>query len=257
MNYALTALDASGSMSGRSEDVAKSMNEYAGALPEDTHLSVFMFDSNRWLSFFEGEVRNYPQMRTKDHVPGAMTPLYDRCAQLIAHGETLAQPGDRAMIMVDTDGVENYSTEHNQASIEALVETRKNEGWAFLFMSEGLDRAAAHKFGKQGHSVGMAVQTGTVQNRMQNYKSAALQTKAYLSTGKMPESMDNTGEEDVKRPEPSPFLNPPRQRPQPRQPMTNPAGNASTRQSAPSPRQGPEEAKPWNLASRAVPAGRS
>ncbi len=45
--------------------------------------------------------------------------------------------------MVDTDGEENFSKEHNQESIKALVNTREKEGWAFLFMSQGLDRKQA------------------------------------------------------------------------------------------------------------------
>ncbi len=77
MNHALVALDATGSMTGKSETVAKSTNEYVNSLPQDTNLNIFMFDSERWLTYYEGPATGYPQMKAGDHVPGALTPLYD------------------------------------------------------------------------------------------------------------------------------------------------------------------------------------
>ena len=57
-NYAVAVLDATGSMKGQENRVVSSMNEYAAALPPETYLIVFMFDSNRWDKFFEDDVSN-------------------------------------------------------------------------------------------------------------------------------------------------------------------------------------------------------
>ena len=224
------------------------MNEYVGTLPEDTHISIFMFDSERWLTYYEGSADGYPWMKTEDHVPGAATPLYDACAKLIAYGETKASPGDRVMVMVDTDGKENASKEHTQESIKALVETRKAEGWAFLFMSEGLDRTQAAINALAGSATGMNVQRATVEGRMTNYRSAGMQTTAYLSTGEMPKDMDNYEEPDKPAPkEPAPVKVAPEQK------RPAPAGQERTE---PAPKVkptyiDPKTAKPW------APAGRT
>ena len=46
-NYAVVVLDATGSMANQEDRVVSSMNEYAKTLSEDTHLTVFMFASER------------------------------------------------------------------------------------------------------------------------------------------------------------------------------------------------------------------
>ena len=254
MNHSFVALDATGSMAGKSQEVADAANEYVGSLPEDTNLSIFMFDSERWLTYHEGKAENYPAMKASDHVPGAYTPLYDICAKLIAYAETKVQPGDRVMIMVDTDGKENYSKEHTQESIRELVKTRQEEGWAFLFMSQGLDRNQAEQNAAPGRAMGMAAMKATTQNRGSNYRSAALQTNAFYQSGKMPVHMDSDAEADRSKsqdpkPEPRPF------RPATPAPATVPAQNASQ---AEQPTQDhPSRAKPWSPASRATAASRT
>ena len=185
-NYAVVVLDATGSMAGQEDRVVSSMNEYGKTLPEHTHLTVFMFDSERWVTFFEGGVASWTGMKREDYQPGAMTPLYDAVGKGIRHADSLASDGDRVMMMVDTDGYENASREHTQESIRAVVEQRKEAGWAFMLMSQGLDRVVAEDLAAQGTAVGMASQPAVYASRASNYARASAQTLAYFVEGTQP-----------------------------------------------------------------------
>ena len=182
-NYAVVALDATGSMNGQEERVVSSMNEYVAGLPDDTHVSVFMFDTERWESYFEGEKTDWPKMERENYRPGTMTPLYDAVAKILTHADGLASDGDKVMVMVDTDGFENASKEHTQGSVTALVKQKKDAGWAFLFMSAGLDKADAVQHGVAGSAMGMSVQVASVGLRCDSYAHAAGQTTSYYAGG--------------------------------------------------------------------------
>lgn len=185
-NHAIVVLDATGSMSGQEERVVKSANEYVNSLPEQTHLTLFQFDSKRWITFFDGDAASWKEMERKDYTPGAMTPLYDSVGKAINHADSIASSGDRVMMMVDTDGYENASREHTQRSIRAMVEERKKAGWAFMFMSQGLDRASVENIAVQGASMGMSRQRATHSSRMGNYARAGVRTRDYFLRGEQP-----------------------------------------------------------------------
>ena len=194
--YAVVVLDATGSMAGQEQRVVTSANEYVKTLPEDTHLTVFMFDSERWLTFFEGEATSWAPMKREDYSPGAMTPLYDAVGRAIIHVEGLVSDGDRVMMMVDTDGYENASQEHTQESIKAMVEQRKEAGWAFMLMSQGLDRVVAEDLAAQGSAVGMSSQPAVYSARASNYARASAQTAAYFEDGEQPADGEILDEEE-------------------------------------------------------------
>ena len=182
-NYAVVTLDATGSMSGQEERVVTSINEYAESLPDGTHLTVFMFDSQRWIEFFNDKISNWRSMKLDDYKPGSMTPLYDSIAKSIAHAESLAKKGDRVMVMVDTDGYENASQEHTHKSCKALVDAKKEAGYEFLFMSGGIDKAQAITVGATGQSLSMSNISNLHTRRDAAYTSAGLQTASYFADG--------------------------------------------------------------------------
>ena len=189
-NYAVVVLDSTGSMAGQSERVVTSMNEYVDGLPEDTKLTVFMFNSSKWETFYEGPSADWVRMEIGDYHPNCQTPLYDAVGKAIAHADSLCKDGDRVMMMIDTDGYENDSREFTQESINAMVESRKEKDWAFLFMASGLDKVAAQNIGTQAFSMGMVAQTASHRGRSASYRSAAVQTRAFYQAGTAPVAMN-------------------------------------------------------------------
>ena len=185
-NYAVVVLDATGSMSGQEERVITSANEYVTGLPESTHLTLFMFDSERWITFFNGDTASWKKMKMRDYETGSTTPLFDAIGKAIGHADRLVSDGDRVMMMVDTDGYENASHEHTQESIKALVEARKKAGWAFMFMSAGLDRADAETIAYQGASLGMPRLGAVRTSRRANFSRARDRTRGYFERGELP-----------------------------------------------------------------------
>ena len=180
-NIAMLCVDETGSMTGQEHRVVTSLNEYVDKLPEDCRICVFTFDSQRWRKFYDGYKPNWVPMQTSDYNPGATTPLYDSIAKTIQHAEVLAAHGDKVMIMIDTDGDENASNEHTHQSINALVSQKKNAGWEFLFMANGIDEQQARNVGAVGGALGMAVSASSYDARVDAYRDAASATQAYFS----------------------------------------------------------------------------
>lgn len=202
-NYAVVTLDATGSMMGQEQRVVTSMNEYANGLPKSAHLTVFMFDADRWIEFFDGKVSKWTPMTIDDYKPGSMTPLYDSVAKSIKHAEKLSEENDRVMIMIDTDGFENASIEHTQGSIKALVDTKKSHGWEFVFMSGGLDKEQVYATSQAGKLMGMTLVTATHDLRMDSYGygagGAGAQTLAYFNDGTATQNKDWLDEDEDKK----------------------------------------------------------
>ena len=187
---AVVILDSSGSMQGQENRVVTSMNEYVKKLPKKVLLCVFMFDSSKWVSFFEGKVKDWKEMKLKDYKIGTMTPLCDSIAKGINYAKKIALKDDKVMIMVDTDGYENDSTDYGLKDIQDLVENRKSKGWDFLFMASGLDAKKAGEVGLQGTKFGMATQTASVGLRSSSYNMAAGQTISYFADSKLSSDID-------------------------------------------------------------------
>ena len=180
-NYAVICLDESSSMLGQNGRVASSLNEYVDALPEDTHISVFLFNSSKWDTFYDGPKNTWKDMKDSDYDPGAMTPLFDAIGKTILHAGTISTAGDKVLVMIDTDGQENYSKEHTFKSVEAQVAQKQAEGWEFLYMANGLTERDAHAVGNTGGAMGMTVNAASYATRDANFLRAATNTNNYFS----------------------------------------------------------------------------
>ena len=179
-NHAIAILDASGSMSGQEERVVTSMNEYVNGLPKKTRLSVFLFDSERWHEHFSGKVKNWTPMTTEHYRAGAMTPLFDSIAKGIEFVGGNAGKGDKVMVMIDTDGYENQSSDYDHDKIKALIDKKKGKGWEFLFMANGIDEATATKVGGTGKSLGIRTMATSYAGRSKAYGFASSLTSEYF-----------------------------------------------------------------------------
>ena len=181
-NYAVVLLDESGSMTGQETRVVGSLNEYAASIAKhDPKLTVFCFDSERWRELFDGKATDWKNLEPGAYMPKGMTPLYDSIHRAIAHVEQQAKEGDKVMVMVDTDGVENASKEHTQDSIKALIEFKKALGWEFLFMASGINEVVAQRVGTQGRALGMNVESSTYANRGATYNVAERKTSSLFA----------------------------------------------------------------------------
>lgn len=89
-----------------------------------------------------GEVRD---LTGNDYNPNACTPLYDAMGTSITALERKFKEGDRALVTIITDGLENASKEYNQGAIKAMVDRLREKGWTFVYIGANQDAVEVAK----------------------------------------------------------------------------------------------------------------
>lgn len=152
-------LDRSGSMSSIRSDVIGGFNAFLGDQQSegaDARLTLVQFDSGDFQEIVHKHVAIDAVSPLNEHtfVPRGSTPLLDATGKLIKtarkRAKRLARDGKaEAVIFVTiTDGEENASSHYDKAAIRKLIDTQKQWGWTFVYLSAGLDAYAdAHRYG--------------------------------------------------------------------------------------------------------------
>ena len=88
-------------------------------------------------------------LRREDYVPRAGTPLFDAIGSLVARAderikrrERDGQPEEDQTLIILTDGLENASREFTGPQIAALLDARKEMGWAIAYLGANQDALA-------------------------------------------------------------------------------------------------------------------
>ncbi|NIT13532.1 MAG: hypothetical protein GWN14_25105 [candidate division Zixibacteria bacterium] len=151
-SYISILLDETGSMSGQEQRVVSGINEYINTLrmkaadkQHNYHVTLNLFDSQRWRKYYRGPLETFPLMERKDYTPGAMTPLYDAIYRTIRNVEKQTD-NVKVLIIIDTDGLENASREVGQQQVFNKIKEKESEGWTFVFLgAEMSEFGGAHK----------------------------------------------------------------------------------------------------------------
>jgi hypothetical protein len=193
MRHIAILLDETGSMAGQETRVVTGIREYITGLREEMgtkkcRIMLKLFDSLRYRTYFSGKLAAFPELTLDDYAPGAMTPLYDSIARLIA--EVPAKPKDQVFFIIDTDGLENASKETSKEMLYDLMEQKKRQGWAFLFL--GADFAQFGGTFTATQSMGLNIgqgQTVDMANRARGATYAAVsKTTTKFFSGDVPAS---------------------------------------------------------------------
>lgn len=170
--FNLIIVDESGSMSvirrqalaGMNETVetVKAMQErYPGM---EQRISLLTFDSSHKTFLLDnapaGQAR---RLSESDYRPGGATPLYDAIAMGVNRVNAQAAEGDRVLVTIITDGLENCSTEYNLSMVRTLIGKMKAAGWTFaLIGTDNLDvEGMAGSLGVGNHMVFAETAEGT------------------------------------------------------------------------------------------------
>ena len=143
-------LDESGSMESVRDQVIDGFNEYISGLVgsgiKRIRVSLTKFDSSGFNPDYVGaKLKNVPELTRKSYCPNAMTPLYDAVGRMIrALEQQIAndsiKQGDKVLVVIQTDGLENASKEYTQKAIKKLLKEKQKAGWTFVFL--GADQNA-------------------------------------------------------------------------------------------------------------------
>jgi hypothetical protein len=146
----------------------------------DARMSIVQFDSQdpQDVTVWGAPLPEITHLDSESFVPRGSTPLLDATGLLI--GRTMVDQAARVaaglqaediIFVTITDGEENQSREFNLAQIRELVEKRTEEGWAFIYLSAGIDAYA--------DAAQMGIHSGDTQQWKRDGKNARL---AFSST---------------------------------------------------------------------------
>jgi Mg-chelatase subunit ChlD len=149
-------IDESGSMGGREEAVTTGFNGFLAELRDGeakakARVSLAMFDLSGNEPVTRVKVDNVPlpevtDIAAMDYRPRGATPLNDAVVATIRRLDKRIDRGDRAVMVVLTDGYENAS-ETTTRHLRKLVLEKERAGWEFIYLGANQDSwAESQKF---------------------------------------------------------------------------------------------------------------
>ena len=189
-------LDETGSMSSRRKTAIESTNEFINAHKEipDCFVSLVTFDQRHAFSLPPGttvesvrfvyenvKASETPVLTEAQYSPNGMTNLYDAIGSSIRRMEAATKTHDdpTVIIMVNTDGEENASTEFDGPTVRKMIEEKKEAGWQFVFIGEELDTNRSGALAKSLNISGDMTVNVTGLNKGAIFRGLAAATCAY------------------------------------------------------------------------------
>ena len=83
-----------------------------------------------------GEVKDLTEA---DYHPDACTPLHDAMGMSITALEHKVKEGDRVLVTIITDGLENASKEYSGKAIKEMIGRLREKGWTFVYIGANQD----------------------------------------------------------------------------------------------------------------------
>jgi hypothetical protein len=169
-------LDRSGSMEDCRADAIGAVNSYLRQVKNDRQLeakiSLIIFDSQS-IDVIRDRlpVADCADLEPGEYQPRAQTPLLDAVGHGVSLLDKSKQPGERSILAIMTDGLENASHEYTKDTIKALLDRKqKEDGWLVLYLGAGHD--AWHQ------ARGMGLHAGNVAAFSKQHISASMASVA-------------------------------------------------------------------------------
>jgi hypothetical protein len=171
-------LDRSGSMSTLWNEAIGSINQYVTKLKKTDTVQMAVFD-NEYDVIRECKAKDWKDVTNEDAQPRGVTALYDSVGKIMASAEEA--DSRKTVLVVMTDGYENASKEHTQASIKAKVKQFEDKGWEVLFLGANFD-AVESVSGSVGvlSSKTMNIAAGNMRGM---FDTLSAYTQSYAATG--------------------------------------------------------------------------
>lgn len=188
----VSVLDKSGSMAEKREDVVGGYNGFLKdqqALPDPCRMLRVLFNTEVEVIDMGGPV---PIAEAKPldlaaksgeqaYLPGGLTALYDAVMAGIGMADKHVRPGERVLVLIITDGLENSSRETTMQQVRAALAAKEATGtWTFAYVGERPDKWA--------HDVGMhAGATSAYQDQApaESFREVSRSTTAYRCASRM------------------------------------------------------------------------
>ena len=143
-------LDETGSMLSVKQETISGFNEYLQTLKSQKKskkikFTLTKFNSDKVEVVYDAiKLKNVKSLDDENYQPAAMTPLYDAIGKTVRSIERQSKEG-KVLIVIQTDGHENYSKEYDRKGVFDLIEEKKKDGWTFAFLGADQDAWLAAK----------------------------------------------------------------------------------------------------------------
>lgn len=138
-------VDRSGSMGAIRDDAVGGFNQFLDEqrrLPGEARLTLALFDHEYDPVHVAAPLADVRPLDESSYVPRGTTALFDAIGRTLATAaeRIAADPAEpRVIVCILTDGMENASTEYSADAVRALIEARREAGWAFVFLAADQD----------------------------------------------------------------------------------------------------------------------
>jgi len=150
-------LDKSGSMAGLESDTIGGFNSLIEKQKTEegrAFVTTVLFDNRQETLHDRLDLQKVEPLTRRDYCPGGSTALLDAVGDAVTHIEKIhryVRPEDvpaHTMFVITTDGLENSSHRWRAEQVKRLVESKKEDGWEFLFLGANIDAVSeAARFG--------------------------------------------------------------------------------------------------------------
>lgn len=141
-------LDRSGSMSGLEKDTIGGFNamiEKQKKQDGKAYVSTVLFDHESVVLHDRLPLEQIKPMTEDEYTVRGCTALLDAIGGAVKHIGNIHRYArsedvpEHTMFVITTDGLENASRKYNSRDIKRLIESKKGEGWEFLFIGANID----------------------------------------------------------------------------------------------------------------------
>jgi uncharacterized protein YegL len=140
-------LDKSGSMDDMKRPVINGYNEYLQSLakePAEIRLMQTQFSDGVEVVHGPVPLARAPKLTDNNYLTEGSTALYDGIGETIKMLEGEMRPEDRVIVLIMTDGDENYSRIWQLPRLHAKIKEKQLKGWTFIFFGANtIDAKAA------------------------------------------------------------------------------------------------------------------
>jgi len=155
--YNLIILDESGSMCTIEKQAISSMNETIQSIKtaQTEHPDMKQFIS---LISFSGSglegvkviidkkpAAEVSEISEEDYRPNSCTPLYDAMGFALTNLQKTVEKGDRVLVTIITDGMENTSQVFSGSQVSKMVRHLRSIGWTFVYIGANQDAVEVAK----------------------------------------------------------------------------------------------------------------
>lgn len=136
-------LDSTGSMLQVKEETIIGFNQYVDKLKEQRGVKMLLTKFNS-IYIDVGtpvSINKIDHLTAETYIPDNATPLYDAIGRTIKEASE-NEDGQKVVVTIMTDGLENASREYTKDGIFQLIESKKKAGWQFVFLGANQDAYA-------------------------------------------------------------------------------------------------------------------